>query len=49
MSQTAGYQGNNTEVQQDTINVIANITKVTIVDKESMASLTKTVSHLMEE
>ena len=49
MAQTTGFQRNNTEVQQDTINVISNITNATIVDKESMASLKKTISRLTEE
>ena len=47
-AQTEGFQGNNSEVHQDTIDVIANPTKSNIVDRESMTSLTQIVSHLTE-
>ena len=47
--QTAGCQGKNVEVHQDTIDTIANISNTTIADREYMALLKKIVSHLTEE
>ena len=48
-AQTAGFQGNNTEVQQNTIDAVSNIMNATIADRESMASLMQTIIHLTEE
>ena len=48
-AQTAGFQGNNAEVQIDTIGPIDNLVNATIADRESMAPLTQTVSHITEE
>ena len=44
-----GFQGNNAEVQQDTIDAIANLTNANIADREYMVTLTQTISRLTEE
>ena len=49
MAQTACFQGNNAEVQNDIIEAISNLVNVTIADRESMATLTQTIIHLTEE
>ena len=48
-AQTAGFQGNNAEVQQNNIDAVANPANTTIADRESMVMLMKTVSRLTEE
>jgi len=43
---STGFQANTTKLQQSTVDAIANLTNVTMTDRESMAALTQNINYL---